>query len=76
MDAHAAGPVVTPVTARTGPFCGKCGDPAVPRPPKTWRAVMTPRPDWSHEDGTPLCPTGVSRCPGDWGPYASDPVTS
>ncbi|MCT2592365.1 hypothetical protein LHJ74_21070 [Streptomyces sp. N2-109] len=57
----------------TVPVCRECHDRAAPRPPKVWRAVLTPRPDWSHTDGTPLCPVPNPGRVDHWGPYASEP---
>ncbi|MFG2223534.1 HNH endonuclease [Streptomyces sp. NPDC048644] len=58
----------------TTPVCRGCGDEAVNRPPKAWRSVDYPRPDWSHADGTPLCPIPDPNRPDWWGPYGTKPV--
>ena len=47
-------------TGNTTYLCSECGETAVNRPPTRdltpYSAHGMPRPSWSHEDGTPLCP--------------------
>ncbi|MFE2635180.1 hypothetical protein ACFXKF_10415 [Streptomyces scopuliridis] len=58
----------------TAPVCRGCGQEAVRRPPKVWRSVLYPRPNWSHADQTALCPIPDPNRPDWWGPYAARPV--
>jgi hypothetical protein len=39
------------------PRCSECGERAVEIPPANWDPSWGPLPEWSHEDGEPLCPT-------------------
>jgi hypothetical protein len=46
-----------PTGERVSPVCPECGEPARAAPPREWPlAGFTPRPRYSHHDGTPLCP--------------------
>lgn len=40
--------------------CPVCGKPARARPPDRWCAAYGSRPRWSHTNGEPLCPIGVT----------------
>lgn len=35
--------------------CEECGEPAVEVEPTTWNSCWGRKPQWSHEDGEPLC---------------------
>jgi hypothetical protein len=37
--------------------CEECGEPAVESPPTSWDPSWGTVPEWSHEDGEPLCPS-------------------
>jgi hypothetical protein len=36
--------------------CEECGEPAVEVEPTSWNPCWGTKPQWSHEDGEPLCP--------------------
>lgn len=39
------------------PRCEECGERAIEVEPTSWNPCWGPVPQWSHEDGEPLCPT-------------------
>ncbi|ROP53310.1 hypothetical protein EDD94_2813 [Streptomyces sp. PanSC9] len=41
----------------TGVLCSECGEPAQQVQPTGWVPAWGPTPEWSHLDGSSLCPT-------------------
>ncbi len=38
------------------PVCSQCGEPAKEAEPSSWAPAWSTTPQWSHQDGEPLCP--------------------
>lgn len=43
--------------------CPGCAEPVCAAPPSGWPARAGVAPEWSHRDGSVLCPDGLGRVP-------------